>query len=96
MKRLARAKKRDANEPEIVKALRDIGCEVELLDDPLDLLVGYRGENFLIEVKGKDGKWTSAQEDFIPKWTGKLAVVRTPEQAIGVVTGKYKGSKLIF
>jgi len=90
--------KRDANEPEIVDALRAIGCSVEYLSKPLDLLVGYRGVTFLIEVKGEKGTLTKDQKEFLPTWRGQLAVVRTSDQAIGVVTGKYKdrGSKIHF
>ena len=33
------AARRDANEPEIVEALRAAGCAVELMDRPVDLLV---------------------------------------------------------
>lgn len=90
--------KRDANEPEIVDALRAIGCSVEYLSKPLDLLIGYRGVTFLIEVKGEKGTLTKDQKDFLPTWRGQLAVVRTPEQAIDIVCGKYKarGSKIQF
>ena len=51
MSRFARA--RDANEPEIVDALRAAGASVSRLDGPglPDLLVGYQGETFLVEVK---------------------------------------------
>ena len=88
--------KRDANEPEIIAALEAIGCEVFRLDKPLDLLVGYRGKNWLIEVKTKKGRLTKDQKDFLPKWRGQLAVVSTPEQAISVVSGECKYTKTIF
>lgn len=88
--------RRDANEPEIVKALEKIGCSVCRLDKPLDLLVGYRGRNWLIEVKTDVGKLTPDQEDFLPIWCGQLAVVRTAEQAISVVTGETTQNKVMF
>lgn len=97
-KRSGFANRRDANEPEVIDALEKIGCSVHQLDQPLDLLVGYRGINYLIEVKTDKGKLTKGQAEFLPDWNGQLCVVRTPEQAINVVTGKYKhkGNKLHF
>lgn len=97
-KRRGFADRRDKNEPEIIKALKAIGCSVHQLDQPLDLLVGYRGLNWLIEVKTDKGKLTEGQEEFLPEWRGQLCVARTPEQAIDIVCGKYKdrGSKIQF
>ena len=88
--------KRDANEGEIVKALEAIGCIVHRLDTPLDLLVGYRGYNYLLEVKVAKGTLTPDQQKFIPKWLGQLAFVRTAAQAIDVVTRKHLANKVIF
>ena len=97
MKYRAHNAKRDANEGEIVKALRDIGCDVHSLDQPLDLLVGYRGRNYLIEVKMPKGKLTEGQQEFSETWRGQFAVVRSPEQAIQVVTGQYaEHARIIF
>ncbi len=47
------AKRRDANEPSIVEALRAAGASVSRLNDPglPDLIVGYRGKTKLLEVK---------------------------------------------
>lgn len=86
MKRLAYAKRRDANEPEIVNALKSIGCAVHRMDDPVDLLVGYRGKAHLIEVKTPRGSLTDSQIEFIADWPGDVHVVTTAEQAIEVVT----------
>ncbi len=88
--------KRDENEAEIVKALEGIGCIVVRLDTPLDLLVGYRGYNYLLEVKTAKGKLTKDQREFIPPWRGQLAVIRTPEQAIDVVTKTVRPNKVVF
>jgi hypothetical protein len=82
MKRQAYAKRRDANEPEIVKALRDVGATVELLDW-CDLLVGYKGVNYLIEVKTEKGTLTDNQELDFPRWNGrKIKIERTVEAAL--------------
>lgn len=48
----------DANQPDIVKALRKMGAFVQSLaavgDGCPDLLVGFRGKTYLIEVKDGD------------------------------------------
>ena len=86
--------KRDANEPDIVSALRKIGATVYHMDEPVDLLVGYRARNFLLEVKDGDKppsktKRTEKQRDFFKGWLGQVRVVKSAEEAIQVVTGSY-------
>lgn len=85
------AAKRDANEPEIIKALRKIGCLVEQLNGTNipDLLVIYSGTVHLMEVKDGKAKLTEGQE----RWHCQSAlhgvsvdVVRTVEEAINLVT----------
>lgn len=78
--------KRDANEPEIVSALRSIGCDVFLIDLPVDLIVGYRGRTVLLEVKAPGGRLTKGQKEFFETYRGEAYVVRTPERAIEVMT----------
>lgn len=64
MRRKSFAKKRDANEPEIVAALKKIGAKIMRLDD-VDLLVNYRGKIYLLEVKTPEGKLTKSQRDLL-------------------------------
>lgn len=62
--RVGQTRKRDANEPEIVKALRKAGAMVWRLSGPglPDLLVSHRGRWMVIEVKRpKQGRLTDAQ-----------------------------------
>ena len=81
---------RDANEPEIVRGLLQIGASVETMDRPVDLLVGYRGKNFLLEVKlplgprGGDShsRLTDDQKDFFATWHGQRCVVRNLSDAL--------------
>lgn len=90
------ANTRDANEKPIVDALIGIGASVYRLDKPSDLLVGFRKRNFLLEVKlplGPRGGETSGhhrlsgtQVEFEQTWRGQYSVVRSPEDAIDVVT----------
>lgn len=96
MKRRGYARRSDANQPEIVKALRKIGCSVFIVEHPVDLLVGYQSRNYLIEVKNPDKpksgqKKTKFQDDFFKDWKGQVRIVRTAEEAIKLVTEAYKG-----
>jgi len=79
--------KRDTEEPAIVEALRRLGCTVERLDKPVDLLVGYRGRTYAVEVKGPAGKLTKAQQVFFETWTGDVTILNSPDEAIEWVRG---------
>ena len=82
---------RDVSEPEIIDALRTAGASVQPLDASgvPDLLVGYKGRNFLVEVKNPPGvggprgrKLSDRQRRWHAKWEGQVAVVRTVEEAL--------------
>lgn len=82
----------DTNQKEIVKALRKIGATVQPLhsvgEGCPDLLVGYRGRNFLIEVKNLDGlgnKKTPAQVEWHDEWRGQVDIVTSSQEAITLV-----------
>ena len=82
----------DQNQKDIIDALRKIGATVEVIGRPLDLLVGYRKRNFIVEVKqkGKENrKDQQAQRDWIKDWKGQARIVTSPEEAIQLVTGPY-------
>lgn len=76
--------KSDANEKTIIRALEQIGCTVWRLRRPVDLLIGYRGQNGLLEVKNPDGRnrVEDSQDQFINDWKGHVYVVRTVDEAI--------------
>jgi len=85
------ATRRDANEPEIVRELRAIGATVHQLDEPCDLVVGYRGLNFLFEVKDpakppSARALTDTQRRFHNTWRGQVCVVESLEDALEVMT----------
>ncbi len=73
------AKKRDANEPEIVAALEAVGAEVMRLD-VVDLLVYFRGALYLLEVKTAKGTLTAVQKKLFPRWP--IHVVRDASAAL--------------
>ena len=85
------AKSRDDNEGDILKALEAIGCSVFRLDVPCDLLCGYRGRTYILEVKNPDQpksarKKTKAQDKFFAEWNGQIDIVESAEQAIRIVS----------
>ena len=90
------AQKKDDNESEIVNDLEKIGASVEVLGSPVDLLVGYRARNFLIEVKnaatdyGKNDRGTGAQRQFFADWKGQVRKAYTSEEAIDLITSAYE------
>ena len=81
------AKRVDANQDQIVLALRAAGAYVLIIALPVDLLVGYNGHTFLVEVKdGPRKRLTALQEDFFQSWTGgTLARIDSPEAALRMI-----------
>lgn len=73
--------KRDANEPEIVKAFQAKGISVHRLDKPLDLLLGYNKRNYLVEVKVPGKHLNPKQVLFTDVWKGQWIVIDTVERA---------------
>ena len=75
----------DNNQDEIVEKLRGIGCSVQVLSQVgngfPDLLCGYRGVNYLLEVKGKRGVLSDYQLEWHMFWNGQVCIVRTFEDA---------------
>jgi hypothetical protein len=77
----------DKNQEEIVAALRNAGAYVWIIGLPVDLLVGYKGHTFLVEVKSTSKKrLTKLQEDFFSNWSGNtLARIDSPEAALRMI-----------
>ena len=81
------AKRVDANQDQIVIALRAAGAYVWIISLPVDLLVGYKGHTFLVEIK-TDAKQrlTALQQDFFQNWGGStLARVDSPDAALRMI-----------
>lgn len=79
------ALRKDDIEPEVVKALRAIGAKVEIIGQPLDLLVWHRGRTMIVECKDEDGRLNKKQVEFIASWPGEIHVVRSPQEAVNAV-----------
>lgn len=84
-----RACKIDRNQPEIVGALRVLGASVAVLSTVgkgfPDLCVGYRGVNYLLEVKMPGGRLTPDQCVLHAHWQGKVHIVHSVDEAIQVI-----------
>jgi hypothetical protein len=88
---LRTASRVDANQPDIVRALRGIGASVlhcHVLKNAFDILVGYRGRTFLMEIKATEkDKLTPGEAEFMATWRGSTYhIVYTPDQAIKIIT----------
>jgi hypothetical protein len=77
----------DANQEQIVSALRGAGAYVWIIGLPVDLLVGYKEHTFLVELKsGPRKRLTKLQADFFENWSGStLARIDSPEAALRMI-----------
>lgn len=84
------AAKRDDNEPDIVKALQDVGCLVYRLSRPCDLAVRFRGTIHLLEVDNPESKYRKRDESqklFLSQWEVPLVqTINDALRAIGATT----------
>ena len=91
---MRRAARTDANQGDIVDGLRAVGATVQPLHTVgcgcPDLLVGYRGHNYLIEVK--DGakppsarELTPDQQEWMSTWRGQKAVAESLDDALWAI-----------
>jgi hypothetical protein len=85
----------DANQPAIVSALRQVGATVlhlHQLKNCFDLLVGYRGRTFIMEIKDpaqppNKRKLTEGEASFRDSWRGSTYhVVHTEAEALAIIT----------
>ncbi len=84
----------DANQNEIVQALRDVGASVAITSAMgkgfPDIVAGYRGINYLIEIK--DGskspskrRLTPDEQEFHDLWRGAAIVVNDVDEALKAI-----------
>lgn len=80
----------DANQPELVRTLRQIGASVHITAAlgcgfP-DLVVGFQGETYLVEVKQPGEKLTDDEREFFATWRGRAPeVARTREDLFRIL-----------
>lgn len=89
------AKRIDANQPSIVRSLREIGATVQSLASVgsgcPDLLVGYRGKNHVFEIKDwkqppSKRKLTPDEKKWHQSWQGQVHVVETFDEALKIIS----------
>lgn len=90
---MRRAARRDDNERDIIKAMRECGAFVKAVNDEgaFDLLVWYNGHTLLLEVK--DGskppsarRLTDAEQKFHDEWPGNnLYIVKSVQEALDLL-----------
>ena len=84
----------DANQKKIVSQIREMGCSVlhthQLGKGAPDIIVGYAGKNYLIEIK--DGDKPLAQQKLTPdeikfqaEWQGNYHVVNSFNKLRGII-----------
>jgi hypothetical protein len=74
------ARRKDTSHPHVVSALEAVGASVQVLDgkDIPDLLVGYRGQTDLLELKSE-----GEEEGYLDKRSGKLRKTKAGELSEG-------------
>ena len=92
---MRRAARVDDNQAQIVRVLRAVGATVQSIagvgDGCPDLLVGFRRQSFLLEVKDaakvpSAQKLTKLEERWHLLWQGlPVSVVHTPEEALEAI-----------
>lgn len=90
---MRRAARRDANERQVIDALRACGAYVKQINDEglADLLVFYRGHTLILEVKDGDKPpsaraLTPAEAKFHDEWPGQnLYIVNSEHEALDIL-----------
>lgn len=89
-----RRRRVDHNQKEVTSALRRIGASVAILSmvgkGVPDLLVGYHGKNYLIELKDGEKvaskkKLTDDEKDFHAIWKGRIDIAESWQDAFKVI-----------
>lgn len=81
----------DKNQPAIVAALREAGATVQMLygigHGCPDIVVGFQGINYLMEIKNPHGRkrLTFLQGIWHERWRGQAAVVSTIAAALHII-----------
>ena len=97
---MRRAAATDRNQAEIVAAYRMVGASVQPLHSVgkgcPDLVVGYRGVNYMIEAK--DGMKTPSQRVLTPDqvawhrdWRGQVVTVKSVREALEAIGVPFRG-----
>ena len=79
----------DANQPEIVAALRKAGASVQHLHQVghgcPDIAVGYGGHTYLLEIKQPGKHLTPDEREWHERWAGHATIVTCVREALDVI-----------
>lgn len=79
-------KRVDQNQTEIVKVLRKMGASVQIISEVgkgcPDIIAGFHGVNYLIEIKNGNKKLTECEQQFFDNWKGQAIIIRSLDEAI--------------
>ena len=79
----------DKNHLCITNSLRQIGCSVQDLSTVgngcPDIIVGFRGKNYFLEIKSEKGKLNKRQIRYHKHWQGQVATIKSFEDALDVL-----------
>ena len=86
---MRRDSKVDNNQGEIVEALQDIGATVQTLhfvgDGCPDILVGFRGCNYIFEIKAPGAKLLPSQVKWHNKWRGEVQTISRAGDGLRII-----------
>jgi len=94
----------DSNQAQIVAELRQMGCAVQSLasvrDGCPDLLVSFRGCNYLFEVKDpkqppSKRQLTKLEKKWHEEWRGQVHVIHNTKEALAVILKQDKQKEII-
>lgn len=87
----------DSNQKEIVNAARKIGASVAVIsslgDGIPDAIMGFRGVNYLIEIKDGDKppsqrKLTADEQKWHNNWKGTVNIINSVDEILDLLTKK--------
>ena len=83
------AAKVDSNQNEIVEILRNIGATVQTLHTVgfgcPDILVGFRGRNYLFEIKIPGARRNPAQIKWHNNWRGEVHTIKCAGDGLRII-----------
>lgn len=79
----------DNIQTETVLKARSLGATVKIMSNVgggfPDLLIGFKGINWIFELKSKKGILSPKQERFIANWNGSVYVSRDPDEVVDIL-----------
>jgi Na+-translocating ferredoxin:NAD+ oxidoreductase RnfG subunit len=87
MSRIPKVAKRDGNEKIIIAVLRQAGATVQQMSikGAPDLLVGFKGRNYLMEVKQGNNPLTMDECTWHDGWRGQVAIIYSVDDALRLI-----------